>query len=96
MERMEVGTTQAILSAISDAVSDGASCNVGTRACVTTDECAQRNAVCRGTGVDGVIPCCLDDQVCVRRTESESRCRTRGAPLPSFYLGGEDSFDACP
>ena len=96
MERMEVAISQAIVSAIVEATNAGQSCNLNIQPCAATSECAERNAICRGTGVDGVIPCCLADQQCVRRTETESRCRTRGRTLPSFFLGGVDEFPVCP
>ena len=95
MERMEVALAQAIVSATVEASSDQEICRLIAMPCVATSQCAARNAACRGAGVDGVIPCCESEQQCVRRTETESRCRTRGRSLPSFFLGGIDEFPVC-
>ena len=95
MERMEVATAQAIVSAISSATEAGEMCNLNLRICAATSKCAERNAICRGPGVDGIIPCCVSDQQCVRRTETESRCRTSNTTLPSFFLGGPTEFPVC-
>ena len=96
MERMEVATAQAIVSAITSATEAGETCNLNLRPCVATSQCASRNAICHGPGVDGIIPCCLASQQCFRQTETVSRCRTRGSMLPPFYLGGVTEFPVCP
>ena len=95
MSRMEVALAQAIVSAITQARDDGQSCNINLRPCVATSVCAPRNGVCRGPGVDGVIPCCIPGQTCFRRTDTESGCRSSSGP-PSFFLGGIDAFPVCP
>jgi len=96
MEDMATATTLFIVNAVTQAVQDGESCNLNLVLCADAGECARTNRLCRGSGIDGVIPCCADADLCIRRTETESRCRRRSAPVPGSWLGGEDRATVCP
>ena len=95
MDAMATATSRLIISAVTQAHDDGEICNTHIIACVNARECAQSNAICRGQGIDNAIPCCGDDSMCIRRTETESRCRSTDLPVPSFWLGGEDVARVC-
>ena len=95
MEALETASALLITSAVTQAHDAGESCNTSLIVCATTGMCARSNDVCRGRDLDRVVPCCQADDICIRRTETESRCRGRDQPVPSFWIGGEDVARVC-
>ena len=96
MDDMAAATSLLITSAVTQANDNGESCNTNLIACTNAGECARRaNDICRARGDANAIPCCGADLVCIRRTETESRCRSIDQPVPSFWVGGEDVARVC-
>ena len=95
MDDMATASSLLITSAVTQANDAGESCNTNIIACTNAERCARPNSICRAPGETNAIPCCGDDSVCIRRTETESRCRSVDLPVPSFWLGGEDVARIC-
>lgn len=94
-ERMVTATAAAITSAIARASEHSDGCSIELEVCGKTSPCARRRGVCRGPGVNGVLPCCDSGYHCVRLDDEESRCRRMDRPAPSFYEGTIEPPTTC-